>query len=168
VNASDLAPPLIALGAVATIEGPGGRRDLALESFFTGPDVDPARENVLEPGEVLTGVTIPTAAAGWRGSYFKARERTAGDFPIVSLALGFELRDGRISGARVVLGGVAPTPRRAREAEAALEGNAPDETAAAAAAGAALANATPLDHNAYKLDLARALITRGVSRIAAG
>jgi len=165
VNASDLAPPLIAVDAGASIEGPGGSRDVALESFFIGPDTVPTRENILEPGEVLTNVTVPALPSAWRGAYFKARERTAGDFPIVSLALGYELRDGRMTHVRLVLGGVAPTPRRVRDAEAALEGEAPGETVAAVAADAALGGAAPLQHNAFKLDLARALITRSVIRL---
>jgi len=166
VNASDLAPPLIALGASAVIEGQADRRELPLESFFTGPDLDPTRENVLEAGEVLTSVTLPPMPLGWRGAYSKSRERTAGDFPIVSLALGYELRDGRMTDTRVVLGGVAPTPLRSRDAESALEGQPPTDAVASAAADAALAVATPRSHNAFKLDLARALILRGVTRLA--
>jgi xanthine dehydrogenase YagS FAD-binding subunit len=165
VNASDLAPPLIALDATAVIEGAGGRRELPLETFFTGPEMDPTRENVLEPGEVLTNVIVPAMPAGWHGSYSKSRERTAGDFPIVSLALGYELQDGRMTHVRVVIGGLAATPLRGRTAESVLEGSAPTDAIAAAAADAALAGATPLEHNAFKLDLARALITRGVMRL---
>jgi xanthine dehydrogenase YagS FAD-binding subunit len=166
VNASDLAPPLLALEASVSIAGPSGSRALPLSSFFTSPPLDPARENVLEPGEVLTAVTLPAMPAGWRGAYSKSRERTAGDFPIVSLALGYELRDGLMTSARLVLGGLAPTPLRSLDAEAALEGNAPTESAATAAAEAALTGASPLSHNAFKLDLARALILRGVTRLA--
>lgn len=166
VNASDLAPPLIALGASVTIAGPSGSRDLPMTSFFTGPDIDPTRENVLEAGEVLTAVVLPSMPQGWHGAYSKSRERTAGDFPIVSLALGFELRDGRMSHVRVVLGGVAPTPLRSRDAESALEGQPPTDAVASAAVVAAIAGATPLSHNAFKLELARALITRGVTRLA--
>jgi xanthine dehydrogenase YagS FAD-binding subunit len=166
VNASDLAPPLLALEASVSIAGPSGSRALPLSSFFTSPLLDPARENVLEPGEVLTAVTLPAMPAGWRGAYSKSRERTAGDFPIVSLALGYELRDGLMTSARLVLGGLAPTPLRSLDAEAALEGNAPTESAATAAAEAALTGASPLSHNAFKLDLARALILRGVTRLA--
>ena len=168
VNASDLAPPLIALDATAVIEGSNGRRELPLESFFAGPETDPTRENVLAPVEVLTAVQVPSMPPSWRGLYAKSRERTAGDFAVVSLALGCELQGGRMSHVRVVLGGVAPTPLRIRAAEAALEGNEPSEAVAAAAADAALGGATPLEHNAYKLDLARALITRGVARLASG
>jgi len=167
VHASDLAPPLIALGATAVLRGPDGVREVGLESLFVGPSPDPTRETALRPGELLTHVRLPAISQVWRGAYSKARERTAGDFPIVSLALGFELRGGRIRDARAVLGGSAPTPLRAREAEAVLEGAEPTEEAGARAAEAALAGARPLSHNAFKLDLARALFVRGVPRVAA-
>lgn len=166
VNASDLAPPLIALGASVTAAGPSGSREMPLSMFFTTPEFGPARENVLEAGEVLTAVTLPGMPAGWRGAYSKSRERTAGDFPIVSLALGYELSDGRMTDVRLVLGGVASTPLRSLDAEAALEGRPPTEAAAAHAADAALTGASPLAHNAFKLDLARALILRGITRLA--
>jgi xanthine dehydrogenase YagS FAD-binding subunit len=166
VNASDLAPPLIALDAVAVIEGVGGERRVPMASFFTGPEVDPTRENVLEPGEVLAGIFIPEAPSGWHGFYSKSRERTAGDFPIVSLALGYELQGGHMTHVRAVLGGIAPVPLRSAAAEAVLEDQTPTETLATAAADAALVGSTPLEHNAFKLDLARALITRGVMRLA--
>jgi xanthine dehydrogenase YagS FAD-binding subunit len=164
VNASDLAPPLIALDAWVSIAGPSGARELPLAAFFTGPDVDPLRENVLTAGEVLTAVTLPPAPARWRGSYSKSRERTAGDFPIVSLAFGYEMRDG-MANVRLVLGGVAPVPMRSVEGEGVLGGQAPGPEIAAAAADAALSGATPLSHNVFKLDLARALILRAVTRV---
>lgn len=167
VSPSDMAPPLVALGASVTIDGPGGLREVPLESFFTGPDVDPARENVLGPGEIVTSILIPRVAEGWRGLYSKSRTRTAGDFAVVSLALGYELQGGRISNARVVLGGVAPAPLRSIGAEGTLDGNPPTESIARHAADAALAGATPLSHNAHKLDLAQALITRAVTRLVA-
>src|SRR5690606_3441380 len=123
---------------------------------------------VLRPDEVLTAVRIPAIPDGWRGNYSKSRERTAGDFAVASLALGFDASDGTMRGVRVVLGGVAPTPLRVREVEAALEGNAPTDAVASAAADVLAARATPLDHNGYKVDLLHALLTRGVARVAAG
>jgi len=168
VNPADLAPPLIALDAIAVIEGASGVRELPIESFFTGPEIDPTRENTLEASEVLTAVRLPAMLANWRGLYSKSRDRTAGDFAIVSAAIGYALEQGRMTRVRVVLGGVAPTPLRIRAAEAILEGSEPSEDTAARAAETALAGATPLDHNEYKLDLVRALITRNVMRVAAG
>jgi xanthine dehydrogenase YagS FAD-binding subunit len=167
VHPSDLAPALIALDGIAKIHGETGERDLALESFFTGPETDATHETALDAGEVLTAVEVPAAPAGWRGIYSKARERTAGDFAIVSLALGFELSGGMITGARVVLGGMAPIPSRSRAAEEVLNGQTPSDELAGRAAESALAGATPLSHNGFKLDLARALIVRGLERVAA-
>ena len=96
--------------------------------------MDPTRENVLDAQEVLTAVTLPLMSRRWRGSYSKSRERTAGDFPIVSLAFGYEMRDG-MTNVRLVLGGVAPTPLRSIEAESVLEGQAPSEAVAASSRG---------------------------------
>ncbi len=167
VNASDLAPPLIALGAVAVIAGPSGVRQMPLEAFFVGPEEDVTRENCLTPREILTAVVLPAVPTGWRGTYIKARQRSAGDFPLASVALGYDLRDGRIEHCRVVLGGVAPTPLRSRVAEQVLNGQEPTDAVAAQAAAAALSNAQPLAHNGFKVDLALALIRRSVTALAA-
>ncbi|HEX5140704.1 MAG TPA: hypothetical protein VFX19_07155, partial [Dehalococcoidia bacterium] len=90
-----------------------------------------------------------------------------GDFPIVSGAIGYEMTDGRMRGVRVVLGGVAPTPFRSLRAEILLEGQPPSEELAKRAADAALDGAAPLSHNAFKVDLAHALIWRAVMRLSA-
>jgi xanthine dehydrogenase YagS FAD-binding subunit len=166
VHASDLAPPLIALGGHVTLTGPAGERTLPLEQFFAGPERDVQRENVLADVEVLTAVTIPPLDLSWKGTYVKARERTAGDFPLVSAAVGYALESGAIQHARVVLGGVAPIPWRSPQAEAVLAGQPPSPELAARAAEAALAAAQPLRHNAYKLDIARALIARAIMTVA--
>jgi len=167
VHASDLAPPLLALGAQVSLAGSSGVRALPLAQFFAGPEQDVRRENVLAADEVLTAVTVPAVQPGWQGTYLKARERTAGDFPIVSVAVGFALEAGRIREARLVLGGVAPIPWRSPEAEAVLEDRSPSPELAARAAAAALANAQPLAHNAYKVEIGRALVERAIMGVAA-
>jgi xanthine dehydrogenase YagS FAD-binding subunit len=166
VHASDLAPPLMALGAQVSLASPAGTRTLPLEQFFVGPENDVRYENVLSPAEVLTAVTLPAAPPGWRGTYLKARERTAGDFPLVSVAVGYALSAGRIRQARLILGGVAPVPWRSPAAEAVLEGQEPSPELAARAAQAALAAAQPLPHNAFKIDIGRALVARAIMVIA--
>jgi xanthine dehydrogenase YagS FAD-binding subunit len=166
VHASDLAPPLIALGGAVTLTGPGGARTLPLEQFFVGPERDVQRENVLADADVLTGVTVPPLEPSWRGTYLKARERTAGDFPLVSAAVGYALAAGVIQHTRIVLGGVAPTPWRSPQAEAVLTGQPPSAALAARAAEAALAAAQPLQHNAFKVDIGRALLTRAIMTVA--
>jgi xanthine dehydrogenase YagS FAD-binding subunit len=166
VHASDLAPPLIALGGHVTLTGPAGARTLPLEQFFAGPECDVQRENVLADAEVLTAVTLPPLLLSWRGTYVKARERTAGDFPLVSAAIGYALDGGAIQHARVVLGGVAPIPWRSPQAEAVLTGQTPSPELAARAAEAALAAAQPLRHNTFKLDIAHALVARAIMAVA--
>jgi xanthine dehydrogenase YagS FAD-binding subunit len=166
VHASDFAPPLIALGGRVTLTGPAGARTLPLGEFFVGPERDVQRENVLADDEVLTAVTLPPLERSWKGTYLKARERTAGDFPLVSVAVGYAHNTGAIRQARVVLGGVAPIPWCSPQAEAALTGQTPSPELAARAAEAALAVAQPLRHNAFKLDIARALIARAIMAVA--
>lgn len=166
VHASDLAPPLMTLGAQVSVAGPSGVRTLPLEQFFVGPEQDARRENVLAPDEVLTAVTLPAAPPGWRGTYVKARERTAGDFPVVSVAVGYALDAGRIRHARLVLGGVAPVPWRSQAGEAVLEDQPPSPALAARAAAAAMASAQPLSHNAFKVEIGRASVERAIIAVA--
>ena len=166
VHASDLAPPLIALGAAVSVAGPSGVRTLPLAQFFAGPEHDVRRENILAPGEVLTAVSLPAMPPGWQGTYLKARERTAGDFPLVSVAVGFTLQNGTMHQARLVLGGVAPVPWRSPAAEAVLEGQPPSPELAARAAETSLAGVQPLTHNAFKVDIGRALVARAITAVA--
>jgi xanthine dehydrogenase YagS FAD-binding subunit len=166
VHASDLAPPLMALGAEVSVAGPSGVRTLPLEQFFVGSEQDVRRENVLAPDEVLTAVTLPAGRPGWQGTYLKARERTAGDFPVMSVAIGYALEEGRIRQARLVLGGVAPVPWRSAAAEAVLEDQSPSPELAARAAATALANAKPLSHNAFKVEIGRASVERAIMAVA--
>ncbi len=167
VHPSDLAPPLVALDASVEVLGPAGARWLPLRDFFVGPERDLLRENVLADGEIVLRVMVPAPPAGWRGTYVKARERTAGDFPMVSVAAGFAQEGGAARHARIVLGAVAPVPWRAPAAEGILEGRPVTAERAAQAADAALAGAQPMAGNAYKLDVARALIARTILALAA-
>ena len=166
VHASDLAPPLIALSSSVIIAGPAGERVVPLAEFFTGPERDVQRENVLADDEVLTAVTLPPMPPAWRGTYLKARERTAGDFPLVSVAVGYALEQGVIRQPRLVLGGVAPRPWPSPPAEALMAGHAPSPELAAQAAAVALAEAQPLAHNAFKVEIGQALVARAILAVA--
>jgi len=166
VHASDLAPPLLALDAQVSLVGPSGARALPLEEFFTGPEQDVRRENVLAADEVLTAVLLPAARPEWQGTYLKARERTAGDFPVVSVAVGYALDAGLIRQVRLVLGGVAPVPWRSPAAEAVLSDQQPSPALAARAATAAFGEAKPLAHNAFKVEIGHALVERAIMAVA--
>ncbi|HEV8111310.1 MAG TPA: xanthine dehydrogenase family protein subunit M [Planctomycetota bacterium] len=166
VHPSDLAPALVALEARATLRGPAGEREVPLERFFTLPtEGSVLRENVLAEDEILVRVTVPAPAAGMRGTYLKFKERGSFDFALASVAVGVAIEGGKISKARLVLGGVAPIPWRAPEAEAALVGQAMGDTAWKAAGEAAVRGAEPLAHNAYKVPLAKGLVFRALQSL---
>jgi NADPH-dependent glutamate synthase beta subunit-like oxidoreductase/CO/xanthine dehydrogenase FAD-binding subunit len=155
VNASDLAPALIALDARLRTT----TRILAAEDFFgTGLE----STTVLQPGEVLTEVEIPAPAHGGMQRYLKFRIRNAIDFPIVGVAVNVTLERGRIAAARVVLGAVAPLPYRARAVEEFLVGRPLDEETAEAAGALAVRGVQPLQRNAFKVTVVRTLLRRAL------
>jgi xanthine dehydrogenase YagS FAD-binding subunit len=166
VHPSDIAPALVALQALVRFAGPAGSRVVPVEKFHVLPSVDPRRETVLEPGEVVTEIVLPAPAAGLVSSYRKVRARGSWDFALAGVALALELDGGRVKEARVVLSGAAPVPWRARGAEAALAGRRLDAKSAATAAEAAVAGAEPLEHNGYKLPLFKGLIAEQLEALA--
>ncbi len=163
VHPSDTAVALSALDARVEILGPNGGRDLAMGEFFAGPVRDVKRENVLEPGELLTRVVLPLVVRD-RSVYIKVRERESGDFALVSVAAALYLKDdGAIDKARIALGGVAPVPYRAIELEDGLSGHSVNNVDPAEVAARALPNATPLPQNGYKIPMARNIISRALT-----
>jgi xanthine dehydrogenase YagS FAD-binding subunit len=162
VHPSDTAPALVALGAQIKIAGPAGEKTIPLEKFFVLPSVDYKRENILNPGEIVTEVFVPIPKAGSKGFYQKVRERLAWDHAIVSVATVVESNGGVVRNARVLLGGVAPTPWRAPKAEEFLRGKKLDEANAKQAGDIALEGAKPLKDNVYKVQMAKDLIQRGL------
>jgi xanthine dehydrogenase YagS FAD-binding subunit len=162
VHPSDTAPALVALGAQIKIAGTSGEKTIPLEKFFVLPAVDYKRENILNPGEIVTELYIPTPKAGSKGFYHKIRERLAWDHAIVSIATVVESSGGMVRNARVVLGGVAPMPWRAPKAEEFLRGKKLDEANAKQAGEIALEGAKPLKDNVYKVQIAKDLIQRGL------
>jgi len=167
VHPSTSATALVALGAeVELVDVDGATRRLALEDFFVGPDKDVQRENDLRPREILTAVLLPSAA-GLRTAHLKLSQKLSFDWPLVDVAVALDLGpDGACRRASIVLGAVAPTPRRARAAEDALVGKIVDARSAAAAGRAALEGATPLSRNAYKAPMLEALVRRAALQAA--
>lgn len=115
--ASDPPPALIALDAVAVVAGSAGRREVALDAFFT--DVF---ETVLGSDELLLAIRVPAQPAGARAVYLPFQPRTVDDYATVAVATRLEVANGVIAGARIALGAVGPVPIRAAAAEAALLG----------------------------------------------
>src|SRR5207253_2753371 len=124
--------------------------------------VDLHRENKIAPDEILSEIRIPAAAASSRSAYIKQGEKESFDWPLADVAVVITKDGNKCAKASIVLGAAAPVPHRAKEAESALAGLALTRDNAAAAAEAALASATPLAHNAYKVPLFKTLITRAI------
>lgn len=157
----DFAQALVALGATVETIGNAGGRTIAFEDLHTGPD-SPHRETVLEPGELITGFTVPAGPWTRRSTYLKIRDRQSYEFGLATAAVALDLQDGVVRSARIGLGGVAYKPWRAHEAEALLQGRRLDEDAATAAAQAAFAQARPRRENAYKVELGRRTLVRAL------
>ena len=158
----DFAQALIALDAKVEIAGVGGMRRIPFADLHRRPGDAPHIETVLQPGDLITGFEIPAAPWTRRSLYLKVRDRQSYEFALTSAAVALDLAEGVVRGARIALGGVATVPWRAREAEAALAGKPLDEAAAKAAADAAFADATPRQHNAYKVPLGKATLARAL------
>jgi xanthine dehydrogenase YagS FAD-binding subunit len=168
VHPSAVATALVAYGGTLELTSPNGKREVKAEEFFTLPDVDVHRENSLAADEILTEIRLPAPAAGTRSVYIKQGEKESHDWPIAEVVVVMETEGGQCKRASVVLGAASPVPRRAKEAEAALQGKAVDENTAREAAKAALAEALPLEHNQYKLPLFEAVIRRAIVMAASG
>jgi xanthine dehydrogenase YagS FAD-binding subunit len=150
-----------ALGAQATIRGPKGERTVKVEEIYQVPRKETDSELAIKPGEILTHVTIP--AAGKNASY-EARQKQAQDWPLVMAAVNLTMDNDKVSAARVVIYGVAPTPWRSEASEKALIGQRLTPESAAAAGAAAVEGAAPLSMNAYKVPLTRTVVKRALSR----
>ena len=160
-------PPvtLMALGARVEIRGAGGRRELPLEEFFRD-----YYESALEPGELVTAVTVPVPPPRSGATYMKFLPRTADDYATVAVAATVTLEpDGeRCREARIALGSVGVTPLRGRAAEALLAGERPSESLLRAAGEAAKGEVDPLsDHRgsaAYKREMAAVMVGRALAQ----
>ncbi len=155
VGPSDIAVALVALDATIVTT----RRSIAALDFFS---TSATEATVLGPDELITAVRIPKPADQARQAYLKFTLREPVDFAIISVASMITMKDGRCDHARIALGAVAPTPLRAFATEEALRGKVINEALAAEAAEAAVAGAMPLSMNAYKIEIAKALVKRAI------
>jgi carbon-monoxide dehydrogenase medium subunit len=164
--AAELPACVVALGATIRVTGRRGGRDIAAADFFRG-----IYTTALEPGEIVTAIAVPRAAAGWRWG-FEELARRHGDFALAGLAAGVRLEREGVAEARLVFFGVGTKPVRARAAEAALIGRRADTDALAAAGRALDGDLDPPGdvHGspALRRHLARVLLARVVSRLAEG
>ncbi|WP_433436550.1 FAD binding domain-containing protein [Nonomuraea sp. CA-141351] len=158
VHPSDMCVALAALDAQVNI---AGRDPVPLADFHRLPADTPHVETVLGPGELITSVDLPAALPGY-SVYLKVRDRASYAFALVSVAVLVRMEGGQAASVRIALGGVAHKPWRAYEAERLLTGTPLDDNLIHQAAEQALADARPLQHNAFKPELARRLIYRAL------
>ena len=162
-NPSDMNVALTALEAVVHIQGAKGERDVAIGDFFLVPGSTPQRETVLEPGDLITYVTLPAPRTGSKQVYLKLRDRASYEFALSSAAIVAVVNGGKLEFVRVALGGVGTKPWRSLEAERVLHGKTPDEKLYRQAAEAALHGAQPQSDNAFKIPLAKRCITHALT-----
>jgi len=160
VNASDIAPALVALDAIIRTT----RRTVEAGELFS---VGPRNTTVLGPDELICEIEVPAQGAGNGSAYLKFRTRQSIDFPIVSVAVVLHRDEKVISDARIVLGALAPIPIRAAKAEEFMKGKELNEEVAASAAEIAIQGVLSLEKNRYKVDVAKALVKRAVLSAAA-
>lgn len=167
VHPSDTAPALMAYEGSARIIGARGSRTVPLDAFFVLPEKDYTRETVVEAGEIVTDIVLPKPPAGGIGTYRKIRARGAWDFALAGAAVSLGFHGKTVDRARIVLSGVAPVPWRVAAAEKELLGHALGGSVIARAAAKASEGASPLKHNAYKVELVRGAVTEALSTVAA-
>lgn len=154
-NPSDMCVALAALEATIHVQGPSGVRAIPFADFHLLPGNTPDRENVLEPGDLVTQVTLPPPVLGSKQHYLKLRDRVSYEFALASAAVVLSIADGKVTRVRIALGGVGTKPWRSPEAEAVLVGLPATQDQFRKAAETALRDAKPQSENGFKVELAK-------------
>jgi len=170
VHPSTIATVLVALGATLELADPnGGTRRIGVEAFLVPPEGDFTRENALKAREILTAIHLRPLGPGERMAHLKFSEKKSFDWSLADAAVVLDMSpDRQCRNAAIVLGAAAPAPYRAVAAQKALLDRRVDEESAREAARLAVASATPLSSNAYKLPLFETLVRRAILAAVAG
>jgi xanthine dehydrogenase YagS FAD-binding subunit len=165
VHPSDMCVALMALDATVNVQGPEGKtRSIPFAEFFQ-PSADMMMsDTTLKHGELITSIDLPKSNFTANSYYLKVRDRASYAFALVSVGAALDLTGGKIKEVRVAMGGVAPKPWRALEAEKVLRGKAATEENFRAAADAEMQAAQPLEHNKFKVELGRRAIVLALKR----
>ncbi len=167
-NPSDQNVALTALEASVQIEGARGERSVPIGDFYLLPGDSPQRETVLEPGELVTSVTLPPPARGAKATYLKLRDRASYEFALASAAVVATVEDGKIARVRIAMGGVGAKPWRDPGAEKALEGKPAAPAHFAEAAQILLRDAKPQSRNGFKVELAKRCLVHALTLATGG
>jgi xanthine dehydrogenase YagS FAD-binding subunit len=163
---SDFAVALAALDARVNVVGVDGVRSVPVTELYRLPGDEPERDTVLQHGELVDRIEVPSSSFATRSAYRKVRDRASFAFALVSVAAALDVADGTVRDVRVALGGVAPRPWRATVAEAALRGRPATAANFVDAISAELESAAPLPGNAFKVPLARNVVARVLEDLA--
>ena len=162
VNPSDSAPALIALDAKFVLQTPKGERVVDAENYFIGPEIDITRLHILQPGDLLTSIRIPSTWAGAQFYFEKVRDRNVWDFPLLNVASAIVVSNGTIERIRIAVNGAAARPLRLKSVEDAVRGKPANAATGEMAGKLAVQGAVPLQFNAYKIPLMRNLVKRAI------
>jgi xanthine dehydrogenase YagS FAD-binding subunit len=163
-NPSDMNVALAALEATIHVQGSKGERSIPIADFHVLPGNTPQRETVLEPGDLITHVTLARPALGSRSFYLKLRDRASYEFALASAAVVITVVDGKVARARMALGGVGTKPWRSTEAESLLTGQPVGDPAFRRAADAALRDAKRQSQNGFKVELAKRCLVHALKQ----
>jgi xanthine dehydrogenase YagS FAD-binding subunit len=167
-NPSDMCIAMAALEATIHVQGPKGSRAILFGEFHLLPGNTPHRETVLEPGDLITHVTLPAPVTGSKQVYLKLRDRASYEFALASAAVVISITGQNVTRARIALGGVGTKPWRSREAEAVLVGQPANGANFRRAAEAALRDAKPQRENGFKVELAKRCLTHALQMAVTG
>ncbi len=165
VHPSDSVPALIALDAKFVVRTARGEKTVDAEDYFIGPDLDITKINMLQPGDLLTAIRIPSTWAGAKFYFEKVRDRNVWDFPLMNVASALKMSGSTIGQARIALNAVSPRPMRLKNVEAAIQGKPADAATGEMAGKMAVEGAVPLQFNAYKIPLMRNLVKRSIAGV---
>jgi xanthine dehydrogenase YagS FAD-binding subunit len=166
-NPSDMNVGLVALDATIHVQGVHGARTIPIEGFHLLPGDTPHIEHVLEPGDLVTHVTLPPPRSRSTQLYLKLRDRASYEFALAAAAVVTEIDEGKFTYARIAMGGIGTKPWRMAAAEDALVGKEANHTNIQSAAALALRDAAPQSGNAFKVELARRCLAHAL-RVATG
>jgi len=165
VHPSDSSPALIALDAKFVIQTPKGERVVDAEDYFLGPEIDITHLNILQSGDLLTAIRIPSTYAGAKFYFEKVRDRNVWDFPLMNVASAMKVSGGNIDSIRIAVSAVAPKPMRLKAVEDAVRGKPANAETGEMAGKLAIQGAVPLQFNAYKIPLMRNLVKRAIGGV---
>ncbi|HUA17722.1 MAG TPA: xanthine dehydrogenase family protein subunit M [Bryobacteraceae bacterium] len=165
VNPSDSAPALIALDAQMVIRNLHGERVINAEDYFIGPALDITHMTVLQPGDLLTAIRIPSSWAGAQFYFEKVRDRNVWDFPLMNVASAMMVNGGHIERVRIAVNAAAATPLRLKAVEDAVRGQPRNAATGEMGGKLAVAGARALRYNGYKIPLMRNLVKRAISGV---